>query len=84
MPNPPDDPKDPGNVVQWPLDTLAINDLSLKDYAAFVELAESQGKSPEALLGEAVRLLLAKNRTPKGPAEIITPNFPKPKDPTLG
>ena len=81
MAKPPKDPTDPGNVVQWPLDKLAINDLSLSDYAAFVELAESQGKSPEALLGEAVRLMLAKRRKDKGPAEIITPTFPKPREP---
>lgn len=77
-------PEEPGNVIKWPLSELSIDDLTVRDFAAFAELAESQGKSVEALLGEAVRFMLAKHRKPQGPAEIITPTFPKPKGPTLG
>ena len=83
MPKPPKDPTDPGNVIRWPLDELGIDNLSLKDFTAFAELAESQGLSIEALLGEAVRLMLARHRKDKGPAQIIP--LPKPpKGPTLG
>ena len=83
MAKPPKDPTDPGNVIRWPLSELGIDDLTLRDFEAFAELAESQGKSVEGLLGEAVRLMLAKHRKDKGPAQIIP--LPKPpKGPTLG
>lgn len=74
-------PEEPGNVIRWPLSELHIDDLTVRDFEAFAQLAEAQGKSVEGLLGEAVRLMLAKHRQPKGPAEIVRPSFHKPQEP---